>query len=171
MAAADQRLRLKKFAPTFQPEYSVEKIKFGVLSSQEIEKLSITEIINSGLYDETTSECLSYGPLDSHLGTSIRSALCLTCNKSSLDCIGHFGYINLCLPCYHIGFIKDTIDILKCICKTCSNILLPNTKNNNIPNTYQYFKTRMMYVILSYIYIISVCLVFFLHIFFELFDF
>ncbi|RYE83105.1 MAG: hypothetical protein EOO65_04475, partial [Methanosarcinales archaeon] len=38
--------------------------------------------------------------------------------------MGHFGYIKLELPVFHIGFLRATIELLQCICKTCSRVLL-----------------------------------------------
>lgn len=40
------------------------------------------------------------------------------------NCPGHFGYVRLHLPIFHIGFFKSIIDILRCICKTCGRVLL-----------------------------------------------
>ena len=34
------------------------------------------------------------------------------------------GYIRLMLPVFHIGYLKKTIAVLACICKTCSRVLL-----------------------------------------------
>lgn len=34
------------------------------------------------------------------------------------------GYINLQLPVFHIGFFKQTLAVLSCICKACSRVLL-----------------------------------------------
>ncbi len=35
------------------------------------------------------------------------------------------GYIRLELPVFHIGYFKNTVQILQCICKSCSRVLLP----------------------------------------------
>ena len=37
---------------------------------------------------------------------------------------GHFGYIKLELPVFHIGYFKNVVSILQCVCKSCSTILL-----------------------------------------------
>ena len=37
----------------------------------------------------------------------------------------HAGYIQLELPVFHIGYFKNTVQLLQCICKSCSRILLP----------------------------------------------
>ena len=45
--------------------------------------------------------------------------------KKLTDCAGHFGFIHLELPVYHVGYFKHTVTILQCICKTCARVLLP----------------------------------------------
>jgi DNA-directed RNA polymerase III subunit RPC1 len=42
---------------------------------------------------------------------------CSTCGKDFEDCPGHFGYIRLALPIFHLGFFSDIVNILQCICK------------------------------------------------------
>lgn len=34
------------------------------------------------------------------------------------------GFIKLELPVFHIGYLKNTVQILQCICKSCSRVLL-----------------------------------------------
>jgi DNA-directed RNA polymerase III subunit RPC1 len=41
-----------------------------------------------------------------------------------VDCAGHFGYIRLALPVFHIGYLRHTLHLLQCICKSCSRVLL-----------------------------------------------
>jgi DNA-directed RNA polymerase beta' subunit len=40
------------------------------------------------------------------------------------DCTGHFGYIRLELPVFHIGYFKNTVQILQAICKECSRVMV-----------------------------------------------
>lgn len=40
------------------------------------------------------------------------------------DCPGHFGHIELCRPVYHCGFIDEVVRILRCVCFSCSRLLL-----------------------------------------------
>ena len=65
------------------------------------------------------------GVLDRRLGVSNKHHVCETCGQKLADCAGHFGFIQLSLPVFHIGFFRNTIQILQCICKECSRILLP----------------------------------------------
>lgn len=57
-------------------------------------------------------------------GTTEKGAFCETCGLNSVDCVGHYAYIKLCVPVFHIGYFKHTIGILQCICKTCARVLL-----------------------------------------------
>ncbi|KAL5858042.1 hypothetical protein ACOSQ3_005500 [Xanthoceras sorbifolium] len=36
----------------------------------------------------------------------------------------HYGYLNLAAPVYDVGYMSTILDVLKCICKSCSRILL-----------------------------------------------
>ena len=64
------------------------------------------------------------GVLDTRLGISNKRALCDTCGQNLADCTGHFGYIALELPVFHIGYFRNTQQILQCICKSCARVLL-----------------------------------------------
>jgi DNA-directed RNA polymerase beta' subunit len=68
------------------------------------------------------------GCLDPRLGVSDKTSVCATCKRKLVDCAGHFGYIKLALPVFHIGFLRHTIHILQCICKSCSRVLLADTE-------------------------------------------
>ena len=63
----------------------------------------------------------------------------MTCGEDATKCAGHYGYIKLHLPIFHIGYFRPTINMLSSICKvsrphatsiieadhqTCSRILL-----------------------------------------------
>jgi DNA-directed RNA polymerase III subunit RPC1 len=50
-------------------------------------------------------------------GTSQKDSSCDTCGKALADCIGHYGYIDLELPVFHVGYFRSTIVILQNICK------------------------------------------------------
>ena len=50
-------------------------------------------------------------------GTSQKDANCDMCGKSLAECIGHYGYIDLELPVFHVGYFRSIIVILQSICK------------------------------------------------------
>lgn len=58
------------------------------------------------------------------MGTSESSTLCQTCGRGLMDCPGHFGFVKLALPVFHVGYFKHTLAILQSVCKECSRLLL-----------------------------------------------
>ena len=58
------------------------------------------------------------------MGTSSKDQNCSTCGEGLSDCIGHYGYIDLELPVFHVGYFRSIIQVLQCICKDCSRVLL-----------------------------------------------
>ena len=76
------------------------------------------------------------------MGTSQKDQKCHTCGEDLKDCIGHYGYIDLELPVFHVGYFRAIINVLQSICKNCSRILLKpelastfreKTKNKSFP--------------------------------------
>lgn len=64
------------------------------------------------------------GPKDIRMGTSESIIPCETCKKGLFDCPGHYGYVKLALPVFHVGYFKHTLSILQAVCKECSRVLL-----------------------------------------------
>ena len=91
-----------------------------------------TEIVNTAefhvferaLYKMPERKPQPNGVLDPRLGVSNKRATCETCGQMLADCTGHFGYISLELPVFHIGYFRNTLQILQCICKSCARVLL-----------------------------------------------
>jgi DNA-directed RNA polymerase III subunit RPC1 len=67
------------------------------------------------------------GCLDLRMGTSDKNSVCGTCGLKLADCAGHFGFVRLELPVFHIGFFKTLLTILGVICTDCSRLLLHET--------------------------------------------
>ena len=123
----------------------IKEIQFGVLNTSDIAKLSVIECVNQYLYDDDKVP-IPYGPIDYRLGVNQKNKICPTCNKKLEYCPGHFGYIRLNLPIFHIGFFKKIIEILRLICKNCSRILLPEEEKYNLrikANKYKKVSSRM----------------------------
>ena len=109
--------------------YNISQLNFGILSQEEITKLSVCEINNSKL----TGPNSVYDP---RLGTVMNNTICSTCNKNNIKCTGHFGHINLNINIIHPLYIKQVLLFLKCFCFKCSKFLLSKTiiQLNNIRN-------------------------------------
>lgn len=101
-----------------QPSLVVSKhIQFSVLSSREAVAISEFEANQRDLYQAEDRSPVPHGVLDRRLGTSDKAGKCETCSLALADCVGHYAYIKLVLPVFHIGYFKHVLGILQCICK------------------------------------------------------
>ncbi|MEM2165579.1 MAG: DNA-directed RNA polymerase subunit A' [Candidatus Bathyarchaeia archaeon] len=103
---------------------AIDHIKFGILSPQEIRKMSVTEIQTADTYDEDGAAIPS-GLMDSRLGVLEPGQRCKTCGNTSVNCPGHFGHIELAVPVIHVEFAEIIYNLLQAICRNCGRILLP----------------------------------------------
>ncbi|KAG0713116.1 DNA-directed RNA polymerase III subunit RPC1 [Chionoecetes opilio] len=105
---------------------NIVDIQFGVLSAQDMQQMSHAHVVSSELYSApaVTRQPAPHGVLDLRMGTSQKDISCETCCKNLMDCTGHFGYLDLARPCFHVGYFKNTVHILQNICKICSHVLL-----------------------------------------------
>ncbi|CAD5234319.1 unnamed protein product [Bursaphelenchus xylophilus] len=105
---------------------TVESVRFTTGSAVDIRQISHLQVFNSRLYEDGGGRMnpTLFGPLDNRLGTCSKTANCETCGQNSTDCVGHFGYMNLEYPVFHVGFFRLVIQTLQCICKRCASTLL-----------------------------------------------
>jgi DNA-directed RNA polymerase subunit A' len=101
----------------------IEKIKFGLLSPDEIRKMSAARIITADTYDEDGLPIPS-GLMDQRLGTIEPGQRCQTCGNLVSNCMGHFGHIELARPVLHVGYAKKVLKVLRSICPECSRLML-----------------------------------------------
>lgn len=102
----------------------IHQIQFGTLTSAEIGRTSEIRVTSGQLFVMPSRAPAPGGCLDPRLGISDKVSKCQTCGLSLQECAGHFGYIKLALPVFHIGYFKHIYSFLQCICKTCSRVLL-----------------------------------------------
>ncbi|CAF0829448.1 unnamed protein product, partial [Didymodactylos carnosus] len=104
----------------------IKKIQFGILSPDEIKRMSVTtpEAIKYPqlMDDEDREKPKKGGLMDPRQGPSDRHSKCHTCGGTFVDCPGHFGHIELTKPVFHVGYLKKTVKILRCICFYCSKL-------------------------------------------------
>ncbi|CAC5392832.1 RPC1 [Mytilus coruscus] len=104
----------------------ISHVTFGLLNANEIQQLAHLHVVSKNLYNQDGHhKPVQHGVLDHKMGTSEKDNSCETCGKGLADCVGHYGYIDLELPCFHIGYFRATIMALQIICKTCSRVILP----------------------------------------------
>ena len=84
------------------------------MKASDIQKVAELKIVNKTIYKYQSNppQAEESGPLDLRLGVSEKGKVCQTCQKMLEVCPGHFGYIELELPVFHVGFFKQTVNIL-----------------------------------------------------------
>lgn len=96
----------------------ISDIKFGIYSSKEITDMSVCEVNN---IKKNNTYNTVYDP---RMGTTSFFDNCETCGKHNNECIGHFGHIKLTECIVHPLYYKRVLDILKCFCFKCYNLIL-----------------------------------------------
>ena len=105
---------------------AVDKIRFSLMSPDQMRAVACLECTTEELYTVNNGFVpVPNGVLDLRLGTSNKDRTCQTCGEKLKTCTGHFGVVELCLPVFHTGYFKQILQIMQCICKQCSRILLP----------------------------------------------
>lgn len=112
------------------PIRPVKRVQFGILSPDEIRRMSVTEggIRYPEIYEGGKPKL--GGLMDPRQGVIDRSSRCQTCAGNMNECPGHFGHMELAKPVFHIGFMQKTMKMLRCVCFYCSKLLVglhPNT--------------------------------------------
>lgn len=106
-----------------------------------MERQAHIHIVAKNLYNQDSQHSpVQYGVLDKRMGTCSNSTNCGSCGKSLNECIGHFGYIDLELPVFHVGYFRSVIGILQTICKvieTTDSFIIKT--NDNFRNVLEFF--------------------------------
>ena len=103
----------------------IKKVTFSTMSGSEIARAGVLHVTERTLYTPTERMPLEGGILDPRLGTTNKSQPeCQTCKGKIMDCSGHFGYLKLELPVFHVGYFKAIVHCLQCVCKECSCLLM-----------------------------------------------
>jgi len=95
-------------------------MQFGILSADEVRRMSVVELDETSMYHRGAPT--PKGALDHRMGTVDRRLNCGTCELDVRSCSGHFGHIELPLPIYHSAFLETVRKVLNCICYSCSRL-------------------------------------------------
>src|SRR3989338_8038435 len=109
----------------------VDSISFGVLSPKFIKQMASAKIVTPELYDKEGYP-VDGGLMDTRLGVIDPGLKCKTCGSKLKECIGHFGFIELARPIVHVKFVDVVLNLLRCTCRECGNVLIPNNKRDKI---------------------------------------
>ncbi|CAI7801401.1 unnamed protein product, partial [Closterium sp. NIES-54] len=110
-------MHIRPPSPSSLPTCGSKSVRFSTMSAHEIMKSAEVQISERSLYQLPERKPTPFGVLDPRLGTTSKKGECSTCNGTLQDCAGHFGYIRLELPVYHMGYFKVILLIMQCICK------------------------------------------------------
>jgi DNA-directed RNA polymerase I subunit RPA1 len=111
-------VQMEKYRPV---TLEVESLKFNVFKPEEIRKFSVCKVTNTTSFDSIGNP-VSGGLYDVSMGPSTRREVCSTCMNDQHDCIGHFGHIELIMPCYNPFFMKTISTILRATCLGCKKL-------------------------------------------------
>ncbi|KAJ2703227.1 DNA-directed RNA polymerase III subunit C1 (rpo31) [Coemansia sp. IMI 203386] len=107
-----------------QAPKQIHCIQFGVPGPRDIRQAAEIEVNERDLYTSESRKPVEHGVLDPRLGISNKNDICQTCFQRMAECVGHWGYIDLCVPVFHFGYFRMTQQILQDICKSCSRVML-----------------------------------------------
>lgn len=127
----------------------IDHIQFGILSSDDILKISVCELNSPKLVGPNSV-------YDPRMGILELNETCPTCHQNSKHCVGHFGHINLNVPVLHPLYHRLILSILKCICFKCSRLLLSEEKLV-LNNLFKQSSTNRFHSIVKYMDKIDVC--------------
>jgi len=96
----------------------IQKISFGILSSEEITNMSCCQVTSVKVSDKGENIYSKF------MGTIENGQNCKTCDRDVWECPGHFGHFKLEHPIVNPIFLNDVLNILKCICFCCYQFLL-----------------------------------------------
>lgn len=100
----------------------ITHVDFGILSADEIRKLSAKQISNPTVFDNL-GHPVQGGLYDPCLGAFLRNN-CSTCGLGELHCPGHQGHIELPVPVYNPLFFNQLYMFLRTSCLYCNHFKL-----------------------------------------------
>lgn len=94
------------------------KISFGILSPEEILRMSCCEVASVKVSDKGENIYSKF------MGTIENNENCKTCDKDVWECAGHLGHFKLEYPVVNPIFVNDVCNVLKCVCFKCYAFIL-----------------------------------------------
>ena len=105
-------------------------IQFSIFSPEEIERRSVVEITSNNTYEG--NEPKIGGLFDPRMGVLENGKQCRSCGQSNNNCPGHFAHYRLGRPVYYIQFLPIILNVLSCVCVSCSKLLVDKEMRINI---------------------------------------
>jgi DNA-directed RNA polymerase subunit A' len=99
-------------------------IEFSMMSPAMIKKMGVVKIITPELYD-ADGYPIDSSLMDLKMGVIDPGLRCRTCGSKVRECLGHFGFIDLARPVFHVKYIPTIYMFLRGTCSSCGRILIP----------------------------------------------
>ncbi len=131
MFEPELQVQLQEHAPpeevqTLEPSniqsQSIDHVSFRLLSEQDIQKLSVVQILYQKPF--VHGKIKEHGLHDLRMGATTQFDPCQTCHEGIETCNGHFGHIALTYPIYHALCFKNLVKVLNCVCFSCFNLVV-----------------------------------------------
>ncbi|NPA84567.1 MAG: DNA-directed RNA polymerase subunit A' [Crenarchaeota archaeon] len=119
----------------------IQGIKFGILSPEEIRKMSVVAVVTDQAYDEAGLP-VEGGIMDPRMGVVSPGQRCPTCGNTLHACPGHFGYIELTKPVIHYEFVPHIYDVLRATCRVCGKVKLPEEEIEKFLHLYEQLEKK-----------------------------
>jgi DNA-directed RNA polymerase II subunit RPB1 len=107
-------------------------IQFSIFSPEEIERRSVVEITSNNTYEG--NEPKIGGLFDPRMGVLENGKQCRSCGQSNNGCPGHFAHYRLGRPVYYIQFLPMILNVLSCVCVSCSKLLVDKEMRVSVRN-------------------------------------
>ena len=104
---------------------TLKGIEFSVWTPEDILKSSVVEVTEKRTLEKGIP--IENGLRDPKLGPI--NGKCVTCGKPKGKCQGHFGHIHLSEPVFHISWVSNVIQWLKCVCFHCGTSTIKESVN------------------------------------------
>ncbi len=117
----------------------VKALKFGLLSPENIKKISRAKIVTPELYD-IDGYPVDGGLMDLRMGAIDPGVRCRTCGGRLKECPGHPGSIELARAVIHIKYIQMIYGFLRGFCSECGKILITEEQIKKIRKPLQRLK-------------------------------
>ncbi len=101
----------------------VKALSFGLISPEEIKKITIARVITPELYD-VDGYPVDGGLMDLRMGVIEPGMRCRVCGGTLKECLGHPGMIELARSVMHVSYIALVELCLRRFCEACGKLLL-----------------------------------------------
>lgn len=115
---------------TKQQPSRIVGIQFGIMSPDEIRKMSVAKITTRDTYEN--NKPVVNGLFDPRMGVLEPGLICPTDGLNYMQTPGYFGHIELAQPVFYYQYLNTIVKILRCVCFKCSKLLISKEKYNDV---------------------------------------